>query len=441
MSEEFRKEEEQPNIYIKPGKTYSKFLQPEEKKPNNSFGVVIIILLLAVLIAVIFALVSKFSVKDGNQLFDIYKKEDVLKLEKQSFGGNIFNKRQNILVLGVDSNGSNADPFKGTRSDTILIFSIYPKTKSVNILSIPRDSKVYLAHNKGIDKINAAHAIGGINLTKDTIEETFGIKIHNYIVFNTHGVVDFIDAIGGVPVYVEKDMKYHDYTAGLNVNLTKGEHLLTGKQAEGFLRFRKDALGDIGRTSRQQWFLSTLAKRLKDPAVIPKIPEALQVIDKSVKSNLSLYQLSQYAAFAAGMDMSMVETATLPGAPNKRGYISYWILNPDQCREVINRMIYNKNLPPEDNHLPVAGILYTGNNQSDAEALKTKLEEEGFTVHCRQMKHLPHPQIFGHTPVVTSGFVHKLKDEHKEVADLQFVYDPIRFYCANSDFTVILSKQ
>jgi LCP family protein required for cell wall assembly len=345
MTKNFDDEQENEQLTKKEmQKTFSKFLQEDEIEDEPKLFKILVPIIIIVIIGTFIAF-NFFSIDLSNldfQKFNIsnfFEKHNLFKNDKQSLGETLFNKHQNILILGVDSNGKNADPFDGTRSDTILVMSIYPKTKTVNILSIPRDSKVYIAHNKGVQKINAAHALGGINLTKDTIEETFGFKINNYIVFNTEGVREFVDAIGGLPIYVEKDMRYHDYTAGLHIDLTKGTHMLDGKTAEGFLRFRKDALGDIGRTARQQWFLRALAERIKDPEVLPKIPAALKVIDKYVKSDLSLYQLSQYAAFATSIDMSKVETATLPGAPNKRGYTSYWILDPAECRDVINRMI------------------------------------------------------------------------------------------------------
>lgn len=441
MSEEIDNKENEninPEEY---GRTFSKFLQDDEEERRNLFKPIGIIVAIGAVAAIAYA---GFTFLNGNsdKITDFLKFDNLFsKKQKSKFGENIFNRRQNILVLGVDSNGKDADPFEGTRSDTIVIVSVDPKAKSVNFISVPRDSKVYIAHGKGVQKINAAHALGGIELTKDTIEETFGIKINNYVVFNTEGVREIVDAIGGLPVYVEKDMKYHDYTAGLHIDLKKGTHMLDGKTAEGFLRFRKDALGDIGRTARQQWFLRALADRLKDPEVIPKIPAALKVVDKYVKSDLSLYQMSQYAAFATSLDMSKIETATLPGAPNKRGYISYWILDPDQCSDVINRMVYGKkHVTAEDEKLPVAGIMYTADNEEKAEKIKAELEEEGFTVNMSKFRRLPHPQIQGHTNSISRDFLDSLKKTVPEVEDFQFVFDPTRIYCVNSDFTIILSE-
>ena len=150
-------------------------------------------------------------------------------------------KRQNILVMGVDAvSNEGGDPFKGNRSDAMLLVSIAPHGKNVNVISIPRDSKVYIADRTKPDKINHAFAYGGINLTVKTVEETFGVRVDHYIVLSNQGLVKFIDTIGGLPIYIEKDMYYNDISGDLHINLPKGDRVLTGKEAEGYIRFRKD---------------------------------------------------------------------------------------------------------------------------------------------------------------------------------------------------------
>lgn len=97
-------------------------------------------------------------------------------------------RRQNILFLGVDASENPDDLWTGTRTDTIILVNIDPKTKSVNALSIPRDSKVYLPKNHGVNKINAAHAIGGVEMTKRTVEDTLGVHIDRYIMVHDDAV-------------------------------------------------------------------------------------------------------------------------------------------------------------------------------------------------------------------------------------------------------------
>lgn len=187
-------------------------------------------------------------------------------------------RRQNILLMGIDAASNTQNPFKGNRSDTMLLISIAPYGKNVNVISIPRDSKVYVAGKNKADKINHAFAFGGAKLAVRTVEETFGVKINNYLAISNEGVIKMIDALGGLPIYVEKNMKYDDYSAKLHINLKQGNHILTGKETEGYLRFRHDSFGDIGRIRRQQWFFNALLARLKDPTVIVKLPELLKIM-------------------------------------------------------------------------------------------------------------------------------------------------------------------
>lgn len=374
----------------------------------------------------------------------IFNKLPFLKLNKpdeQSFNLPLFKKRQNILILGVDKNPDGNDPFSNTRSDTIILLNIDPKHRSINAISIPRDSKVYIAGDYGIQKINSAHAYGGVELTKKTVENTLGVKVDRYIAVNSEAVIHLVDILGGVPVYVEKDMFYHDYSGKLNVRLPKGNHVLNGQQAEGYLRFRKDGLGDIGRTSRQQWFLRNLLTQLQTPATITKIPEILNLINEYVKTDMSMYEISNFAAMAKDFNLDNVEVATLPGAPSKKGSISYWILDPEQTQEMVDRLIYRKKNKTEDvNYQLTAGIIYTSLNAPKAEKIKTELENKGYTVNMMRMKHVPHAQFISHQNIVTNDIANKIKNEIPDIKDYQFVYDPLKIYCVNSDFTLIISE-
>ena len=225
-------------------------------------------------------------------------------LTPSKFNFKMLSKYQNILLLGVDSNGPNTLPFSGVRSDTMIIVNIDMHSKSINAISIPRDSKVYIADGHGIQKINSAYALGGVDLTKKTIEETLGIKIHNYVIVNAEGVRKLIDTIGGIPIHIDQNMYYRDFTDGLHIDLKKGDHVLTGEEAEGYLRFRKDSLGDIGRVHRQQKFIKALIEQIKSPEALRKIPEALKIASLYTRTDLNLYQMSQYAAAAREIDLN-----------------------------------------------------------------------------------------------------------------------------------------
>ena len=348
-------------------------------------------------------------------------------------------RKQNILLLGIDSNGEGADLWEGTRSDTIMIVNIDPRTHTIKAISIPRDSKVFLPDNKGVSKINSAHAIGGVNLVKKTLKETFGIKIDHYIIIHDEAVEHIVDALGGVPIYVEKPMKYHDWAGHLHIDLNKGNTVLNGKQAVGYLRYRKDGLGDIGRTQRQQWFIKSLMEKMRSLDTLTKLPEVLNVCKTYVKTDMSIYELSQYAGFIKGVDENKIEIATLPGAPNQKGYISYWILDPQKTQEVIDRMIYRDKVEADFSRFK-AGIIYSPLKEKEAMILQDQLKELGFEVNMLKITHLSHTRFVANKKEVTMDFYNWLQKKLPELNKMQFVYDPTENFSVGSDFTIVLAE-
>lgn len=345
-------------------------------------------------------------------------------------------KRQNILLLGVDSNGADSDLWVGTRTDTMILLNIDPRTKTVNALTIPRDSKVYLPKGMGIQKINAAHAIGGVEMTKKTIEDTLGIHVDRYIMVHDDAVREIVKALGGVDIYVEKDMRYNDYSGNLHINISKGKHHLTEKDVVEYLRFRHDAIGDIGRTQRQQWFLRGLLADLQRPETIAKIPKIISVAGKYIKTDMSVYEMTQYASMAKHFDKDNIESAMLPGAPNKHGYVSYWILDPKMTQEVVNRLVYRQ-MANERKETYTASIMSSPDNVAEAKALKAALEKAGIEVKCSGTLRSAHSQFIAHSKYVTIDYYADLKKEVPEVKSRQFVYDPATYMCAATDFTIV----
>ena len=423
--------------------------KPRRYRPQSSFRKILTIMTIMFFTA-IFAILL-FANSQGI-LGDIVNKNSFLsgiftKLslsnkskEKPEFSLPFGPRRQNILLLGVDSNGADSDLWVGTRTDTIILLNIDPKTKTVNAISVPRDSKVYLPKGMGVQKINAAHAIGGIEMTVKTVEDTLGVKVDKYIMFHDEGVRAIVQALGGVDIYVEKNMKYDDYAGKLHINFTKGKHHLTEKDVVEYLRFRHDAMGDIGRTKRQQWFLRGLLADLQKPETITKIPKIVSVANKYVKTDMSAYEMTQYAGLAKHFDMDNIEIAMLPGAPNKHGYISYWILDPEKTQEVVDRLVYReKNVGRKESY--TASILSSADKAAEAGQLKKALEANGIKVICTGTSNSTHSQFIAHSKYVTIDYYADLKKEVPEVKSRQFVYEPGNYMCANSDFTIIVAGE
>lgn len=248
-------------------------------------------------------------------------------------------KRMNLLLMGVDSNGRHSQRFTNTRSDTMMVASVDPETKTVGLISIPRDSRVRIADGHGMDKINAAHALGGPELAMQTVEEDFGIDIDHYVVIDVQGLKKLFEILGPADVLVEKRMRYTDHAAGLHVALDPGMQTLTPAQMEEYVRFRHDQRGDLGRIERQQWFLRQVSQKLHEPQVVLKLPQLFSLASEYVVTDLPIEDMAKLAAFGKDIKPNQVKTAMLPGKATFVHGGSYWIPDAYGSAIVFNRLL------------------------------------------------------------------------------------------------------
>ena len=262
----------------------------------------------------------------------------------------------NILVLGIKvltSDIKDKSKLAGTKdagyhqlvnsfeglSDTMLLLRFDPESEKLSILSIPRDTRVYI-DGYGVRKINRANDYGGPALSASVASELLGgINIDRYVRVNVQGVEKLIDALGGVTVDVPKDMKYNDFSQHLYIDLKKGKQHLNGDKAVQFLRFRYDAYGDISRVQRQQMFMRSLVEQTLKPATIVRIPKILSVIQSNIDTNLTVKELMALGGFASKTNRSDVKMVMLPGgfSGNGRQEISYWLPNHRSINRLMNK--------------------------------------------------------------------------------------------------------
>lgn len=251
----------------------------------------------------------------------------------------MLSERMTVLLMGVDSNGRETQRIAGTRSDTMILLNLDPIAHKVGMVSIPRDSRLKIAGNHGLDKVNSAHAYGGAPLAVQTISENFSIPIDHYVVVDTQGLKELCQLLGPVEVLVEKDMRYHDWAAHLHIDLKPGLQVLSPEQVEQYVRFRHDARGDIGRIERQQWFFRSAAKKLKDPQFLLRLPDLVRVAHDYVQTDLSLEDMARIATFGKDLRGEDVVTAMLPGQAEMINGGSYWIPDIDASRAVFDRIL------------------------------------------------------------------------------------------------------
>lgn len=245
----------------------------------------------------------------------------------------------NILVMGIDEvldAPSQSDAIFAGRTDTLLLVRLNPQDQTLRVMSIPRDTRVQIPGH-GMDKINQANVEGGPELVAQTIADNLGnVQIDRYIRVNTTAFREIVDLIGGIEVDVPKRMEYTDQTQGLYIDLYPGWQTLSGDQAEQFARFRSDD-GDIGRVQRQQILLRAFRERLTNPTVIPKLPQAVRVVQRYVDTNLSLEEMLALANFGLEIESNDLQMVMLPGrfsGPSE--YIaSYWLPDWDASATIL----------------------------------------------------------------------------------------------------------
>lgn len=305
----------------------------------------------------------------------------------------------NVLVLGVkvtvsDLSG-NVPPeaakakydalvnsFDGL-TDTMLLLRFNPDQKRLTVMSIPRDTRT-LIPGYSVSKINEAHKLGGPALAaRATSELLGGVGIDRYVVINVQGVQALVDALGGVNVYVPKDMKYQDDSQHLYVNLKAGQQHLTGDQALQLLRFRHDELGDIGRIQRQQMVMRALMEQSLNPATIARIPKLLSVLQSHVDTNLSVEELVALTGFASRTNRSQVQMLTVPGTYSDPSEYdaSYWLPQPDRITTMMAKYFdFGTALTTTNQPGQVRVIVQDSTRQPGvAQALVNKLQTAGYT--------------------------------------------------------------
>ncbi|MBW4495748.1 MAG: LCP family protein [Oscillatoria princeps RMCB-10] len=241
----------------------------------------------------------------------------------------------NVLVMGIDrvltAREHSPEIFTGN-SDTMLLLRLNAGENTVNMLSIPRDTRVEIP-GAGTGKINSANVKGGPALAARTVSATLsGVPIDRYVRVSTGAFRELVDLLGGVEVFVPKPMHYVDETQKLEIDLAEGWQTLNGDRAEQFARFRDSKNGDIGRVQRQQALLKALRNRLTSPGVLPRLPEIIRVMQKYVDTNLSLEEMLAVVNFGMKLQPSDLRMLLLPGrfsAPDEYP-TSYWILDAEK---------------------------------------------------------------------------------------------------------------
>ena len=242
------------------------------------------------------------------------------------------NETVNILLLGMDiGDAENTSNTSARRTDTMMLLNYNPRTDNIKIVSIPRDTLIEVenAHDGNGNyipywKINAAYVLGGEQEVIEQVESLLDITVNYLVEIDYAAFRNLIDAVGGVEMYIDRDMYYDDDAQDLHIHFNKGETvLLDGQKAEEFFRWRKNndgtglEDGDLGRIKNQQKFISALIEKCTNPMIVTQVPDILKAIKENVVTNMSGTAMIKY-----GLKMisnSGISMSTLQGY-NERIY-------------------------------------------------------------------------------------------------------------------------
>lgn len=227
-------------------------------------------------------------------------------------------ERVNILLLGIDKRPDESI----ARTDTMILVTVDPNTKTAGMLSIPRDLWVSVPGYYE-DRINKAFFLGeqdkypggGPALAMKTIQYNLGVPIHFYVQVDFHGFEQIVDTLGGIDVYVSEtidDPTYPDNNYGYDpFYIEAGQHTLNGYNALRYARTRHTPGSDFSRARRQQQVLMAIRDKALQLGMVPKIPELWNTMAGTVETDLQLVDIVELAQLADEIDTGNIKSAVI----------------------------------------------------------------------------------------------------------------------------------
>ena len=296
----------------------------KKKKKRKRFKIIGLIFLVflvaggAYAVTLYHSLAGTINTMQGAQHKSEKRSEDITFKQQDPFS---------LLVLGVDERKDDSG-----RSDTMIVITVNPKKESIEMLSLPRDTRTEIIGRGTVEKMNHAYAYGGIKMSIDTIETYLDIPIDYYVKMNMEGFKDIVDAVGGITVENDMDLVYKKYS------FKKGPLDLNGKEALIYSRIRKeDPRGDFGRQMRQRQVIQAVIKKGASLSSLTNYDEILGAIGKNIETNMSFNEMlsiqNNYKS-----SLKNIKQSTLEGENERIDGLWYNIVSEQKKQEAKNRL-------------------------------------------------------------------------------------------------------
>lgn len=233
------------------------------------------------------------------------------------------NEPFSVMLLGTDQRENET-----ARSDTMIYAVVRPEDSKMLLISIPRDTYTeIIGHDDNEkDKITHAFAFGGQKMAKDTLEALMGHDIEYYASINFQGLKDVVDALGGLPLPIKKDIvnKGKDHE---KFTIVGGQSSYNGVDALNYVRYREDS--DFNRTKRQQVFLDVVANKMLSFNQIGNISTLLSIMGENFKTDMQPSMIISLAKkLMSGKEMD-ISSFTVMGEGTRIGGVFYDIVNEE----------------------------------------------------------------------------------------------------------------
>ena len=260
------------------------------------------------------------------------------KVTQDSFNGK---ESFSILLLGTDTGALGRTDVRGN-TDTMIITTVNPKTKTFSMMSIPRDTMAQMigTENFSVHKINAAYNIGGAGMALKTTSTLLDVPLKYYVEVNMGGLEKLVDGVGGVDVDVPFTFSYGGYT------FKKGKMHLNGKQALAYSRMRyDDPRGDYGRQLRQRQVIMSILQNSMSFDTLKNINEVTNSASKSIRTNLTFNSIMKIAKNYRDC-IKNIKSDYLHGRGAMIGDASYQVMSDSELQRTSDIVRKSLNLAP-----------------------------------------------------------------------------------------------
>lgn len=317
------------------------------KRGKRRAGKIVLWMLLFAIVGVVTYLLKAYY-DVGNTASSIFSEVSIEKKREEAVDVAEATQPISFLLLGVDTGTAEEERVEQGRSDTVMVCTVNPNTRTTTLLSIPRDTYASIIGYEDsydytgdyYDKINHAYAFGGTEMSINSVQNFLDIPIDYYVEVNFDGLVDVVDAIGGIEITSPLTFDFY------GPQFIEGEtRVLNGYEALQFSRMRKqDPEGDFGRQKRQQMVIKAILDKVLSLGSLVNYKDILKSVEDNVQTNIVLDEIISIASGYRNASDNF-EQQYLTGSEMYIDEIYYYYVDPEERLRISNLFREELELP------------------------------------------------------------------------------------------------